>query len=386
MKLPLTTQHLVLNGILHGSLSVENASPTDFDKDELLVFTAAQSLFAHGSAPPLCEATLCDQIRHAQGKDPVPETVKLVLKHIEESPVNGDAEGLRRSILEWRGAKAILKGVTSFLSSGKPTLPELAEELSVVGRGASPRGIKVSQYLDAQESDHGHILRCVSLPQLMRLTGDVRGIWVVAGAPGFGKSTLIMQMMLDLAYQGTYVYWFNFELDPRAIHDRLIAGWNESVGTPEQLRQATENIEAFTRKQVGQIKDLAAAHATDHPEQPAMFVVDTFQKLPVKTNFTRSSYDQWLHTFEEINMEYGYPFLLASQKDRKSYEEATLWGFKETSELESTMTVGLQILPIEGIFGALEMYIVKNRHAKYTGHCLNLFRETDFWFREEVII
>ena len=193
-----------------------------------------------------------------------------------------------------------------------------------------------------------------------------------------------MQMMIDLAYQKTRVYWFNFEMERYQVKTRLKTAW---PGTEEQLEEASANLLEFQLpEQVQSIKAIAKHHHEEFPHQRALFVIDTFQRLPVQSKFALSDYNQWLNTFDQIKLQYGYPFIIASQKQRGLYEDPVLWAFKETSRMEDTMSVGIQIVPIQGIQGAVELHIVKNRDKPYTGHCLNLFREYEWWFQEEAVI
>jgi len=217
----------------------------------------------------------------------------------------------------------------------------------------------------------------------MGMTNGMKGLWFIGGAPGVGKSTLVMQMLLDLAFQGVSVYFFNFEMDEEDTDARVCTGW---PGSPENLDKAKEQVtQFFFPEDIKELEGLANAQHEQDPTSHALFVIDTFQNLPVPTNNARTGYEQWLETFSTISRKYQYPFLITSQKVRGLYDDPVMWAFKETSKIESTMTVGLQVIPIEGIFGAMEVHIVKNRHAKYTGHCLNLFRETDWWYKEEGI-
>ena len=137
MRLPISTQWLILNGLLSGKCDPAEIKAELFDHDEAMLVKAVVDLQKHGSAPPYGHKELVEHIRHVQGKDPVPPTVLLVLQHVEDTPLEGDGTGLRRSILERGGATAALTNLTRQLSQGQFDLPKVAEGLLLACRWGS---------------------------------------------------------------------------------------------------------------------------------------------------------------------------------------------------------------------------------------------------------
>lgn len=200
----------------------------------------------------------------------------------------------------------------------------------------------------------------ISLPRLNEASGGVFGMWAIGGKKKMGKSTLAVQLSLEVARVQPVVY-YDMENGENTLLYRIgrIFG-----GDIKKVREATKQF--YMRSSAKTLdQDLAAVPA------PALLVIDSLQKLPTKLDQRRTGLDAWLLRLEALKKQ-GYSVLLVSELNG-------FGGYKETGEVEYTVDMGLQLV---GNGDYVTVNCVANRHRKNEGEICNLERVNEWAFAE----
>ena len=210
-----------------------------------------------------------------------------------------------------------------------------------------------------------------SLPHITKATGGVRGMWVLAGDTGIGKSTLAAQIALDVC-RSIPTLFYDQELGIPTIMTRL----KQSLGsTYKQAKKSLDRL--YIRESIQTLEgDMIAVPA------PAFIVVDSLHKLPTRSEFRRTSLDGWVHRFESFK-KLGYYVLLVCEKGRADYGRASIGGYKESGSIEFSADTAIQLIHGQNREDKLiEFWTVKNRHAPFTGYITSLERTRGWSFKE----
>jgi hypothetical protein len=147
-------------------------------------------------------------------------------------------------------------------------------------------------------------------------------------------------------------------------------------GDVKKIKQATRRL--YVRHSLSMLeRDLEMVN------EPCLVVVDSIQKVAKGLSFRRESLESWVHKLEGLK-EFGHHLLLVSEKNRASYGEPTMSGYKETGEIEYAADAALDLmLPNENDSSVVDVHVVKNRHYKFHGHLTTLTRENSYWFKDK---
>jgi hypothetical protein len=210
-----------------------------------------------------------------------------------------------------------------------------------------------------------------ALKTLEEISGGLYGMWTIGGEPGVGKSTLAWQLGLMLSGQIPVVY-YDFENTAPVLMDRTrqIFGGDIEVAKNHLSRVALRHDIRHLRGDVEQLED------------PALFIIDSIQKLPTSAQNRRTELDKWLHYLEQIKQQ-GHYVIMVSEVGRSVYskEQGFVGAFKETGEIEYTSDFALQLLESDRP-SVVEVHVVKNRHREPKGHKVDLRRVRSWWFVE----
>jgi KaiC/GvpD/RAD55 family RecA-like ATPase len=200
----------------------------------------------------------------------------------------------------------------------------------------------------------------IALPRLQEATGGLFGVWAIGGKPKMGKSTLAVQLSLEVA-KAMPVLYYDMENGEQVFLYRVGCMFQGDI---KKVREATKQL--YIRSSSKDLdKDVLAVPA------PALIVVDSLQKLPTKLDQRRTGIDAWLLKFEQLKRR-GYTVLLVSELNG-------FGGYKETGEVEYTVDLGLQLI---GNGDFVTVNCVANRHRKHVGEICNLERSNDWSFVE----
>jgi hypothetical protein len=200
----------------------------------------------------------------------------------------------------------------------------------------------------------------ISLPRLQEISGGIFGVWAIGGKPKMGKSTLAVQLSLEVA-KAMPVLYYDLENGETVLLYRIGCMFEGDI---QKVREATKQF--YIRSVPKDLeKDVLSVPA------PALVVIDSLQKLPTKIDQRRTGIDAWLLKLEALKKR-GYTVLIVSELNG-------LGGYKETGEVEYTVDLGLQLIG-NGEF--VTVNCVANRHRKTTGEICDLERVNDWSFTE----
>ncbi len=199
-----------------------------------------------------------------------------------------------------------------------------------------------------------------SLPGLTEASGGVMGVWCVGGKAKVGKSTLGVQIALEMPVP---VLYYDMENGDEVLMYRIGKAFGGDV---RKVKDKTKRF--YLRHNIKTLdQDLGKIAA------PALVVVDSLQKLPTKLDQRRAGIDGWLAKFERLK-EDGYSVLLISEVNG-------FGGFKESSEIEYTVDFGMQLRRDYGTGGVVAT-VVANRHRPHYGDICGIERVNDWWMKE----
>jgi Mrp family chromosome partitioning ATPase len=211
----------------------------------------------------------------------------------------------------------------------------------------------------------------LTMPTLSKVTNGVYGVYIIAGVPGVGKSTLASQIVADVATRQPVVV-YDIENGRMVLLYRMAQAWGadkaRKLGKRMYIREGLRTLS----------KDLSII------KPPATILVDSIQKINSKGgDDRRAGLDDWIHHFEELKRR-GYNVVLVSEINRQSYTgDPKLDCFKETGALEYAADSAHVLQEADG--GMLRIFVVKNRHYEFKGQLPTMIerdKENPMRFRE----
>jgi len=144
------------------------------------------------------------------------------------------------------------------------------------------------------------------------------------------------------------------------------------AGNRAKIDRYTENL--YVRHTLGTLeRDLGMLKV------PTLVVVDSIQKVSHSISHKRETIDSVVHKLEALK-KYGHHVIFISEKGRASYGNPSMSGSKETGEIEYAGDAVYDVMKVSE--DTSELWVVKNRHYKFTGMLTTLVRENSWRFRE----
>lgn len=189
-----------------------------------------------------------------------------------------------------------------------------------------------------------------------RLILGIRGIIGIRGAPGTNKSTVALQIAHHYARTHGPVIFYDRENGINRLRLRLLAqytGMSEVEIIKAILKEQPLPFEAIQKLPINVVTKATQAELyqtvakTIHDGHRPLLVVDSLQKLPIDLVDRRASIDSWLIAFDEWKVEFGHNFraIIISEKNYSNYYNPGLGGSKDSSEIEYTIEVFLDLRP-----------------------------------------
>lgn len=208
-----------------------------------------------------------------------------------------------------------------------------------------------------------------SLPGLSAVTHGLFGMWVIGGVPAVGKSTLALQIAIDVSgFSDVPTLYYDAENGEGVSLNRVV----KSVGLDKARKLGSK---LFLRESLSTLtRDIRIV------KPPALIVVDSIQKIATFGDDRREGLNAWIRRLEALKKNEGYSVLLLSEIPRDKYTgNLGLDMFKETGALEyaADSAFGLQDHP-----PFISVTCVKNRHYETKGQVALLERSRPFWFKE----
>lgn len=355
VKVAAKLEHELLAAVVRGAASPSIVDPKELSKIGRIVHASIIQLVKNGVETPIRLSTIytdCISNRGAPEQD-----TKDFLRVIQEVYQSKDQQVLLKIAKEKEAVVSILNEASKQLSAGDVQLRKFAE----LAEKHQP-GEKLTPMAELPEGEPPYGLELESLPTISAAARGVQGVWIIGGREGVGKSTLALQMAIELQHKhrvlyydadGTGEQWMKYRIQQAVGKDRY-----DNASKNLYYRSTIETLDS----------DLSVAPA------PAILVVDSIQTLPYNVNQRRSSVDGWLNTFKALSNK-GYITLLISELSREGE-------YKESSGINYAGSLNLELQDSED--GALQVIIKKNRHGPKRGHVSTLVRNAQYpyWWEE----
>lgn len=359
-----------LGAAARGLLDLSTINPRDLSKQGRVILEAL-SRFEPGKerSPESILAMAVDVM--GQDADPL----RPLLNSMYRAGSAISAPELLRLVKEKQALVQILDIATSQLGNGHVDLAAIADYASAQEE-PSTELVPLADTLERfEEMPWGY--RLSSLPILSDLAGGVSGLWVIGGMAGVGKTTLCMQIALEVG-QSMKVLYHDFENLANDMGARVSMIFK---GNLAKAKEHTSQI--YMRDDMSTFNaDLAAI------PPPALVVVDSLQKMPTTVKDRRIAMEAWVYRLQRLTKQ-GYTVLAVSELSKAAYHEGARQGnFKETGAIDYAATVGINLLEDEDTLRLVHCHIVKNRNRPFRGEACTLYPNKDrgnWWFDEDPV-
>lgn len=189
-----------------------------------------------------------------------------------------------------------------------------------------------------------------------RLIRGLRGIIGIRGAPGTNKSTLALQIAHHYANHHGPVIFYDRENGINRLRLRMVAQ-ALLLSEVEIIKRLLKNepmdvtcvkdlpFIVVTKATKAELYELLKACIKE--KKRPLLVIDSLQKLPIDLTDRRASIDSWLIAIDEWKVEFQQNFrsIIISEKNYSNYYNPSLGGSKDSSEIEYTIEVFLDLRP-----------------------------------------
>lgn len=207
-------------------------------------------------------------------------------------------------------------------------------------------------------------------------------LWLIAGFPSDGKSTLVQNLIEDTLAHGKHVLWFSYEMDETEICDRLMTAHtqldSQKIFFPQNGRSRDD--EKRITQSVGEIRKwplhlrcdaswtveqiVSEARAMKLSHNISLVAVDYLQLVPSGKSFDSGARSQEVayisRMFKLASMSLGIPFVVLSQlnDDGKTKES------RAPNQDSSNILFIEQESTVKGKTNPAGLRVVKNRNGK----------------------
>ena len=372
IKLAPELEKALLHGIISGTCAPELIKQDELSKKGKAIYGAIDALFRKGAKAPLKRHAIALAATHLCGMEK--ESTNSYLSSLAAFDAGAEAGTVLRAARDKALLVNLVNRAGEQLASGDLRVSDLTGLLTERETTSAPSKSLASQ-LGKRWPKPPRGVAIPSLPMISEITKGILGIWVIAGEPGMGKSTLTWQIALDL--QGPEYDVLYYDLDATGLP--FFIDRTRSIVGSDMLKFKRRTRHIYFRPSIMTLEEDLQRHPP-----PALLIIDSPQTLPVGVRFAKESLDNWIRRFKEL-VSRGYAVLMTSEKARSQYGEASMSGFKGTGDIEYGATVGAHMLNYEDDpNGPVKFVIVKNRHGGKKGHVADLERDEakTFWWRE----
>jgi len=368
-------ERALLRAEAEGMVATDVVDSKELSKKGKAVHDAIVHLFKKGAKVPLLPASIA-LMAHSMSGFPK-SSADSYLKSFREFQTGEEIATILQTAREKAALVDVINQAGEQLASGVLNVSDLSHSLESCAVTRSSAGF---ESLSGRVGDKftkppvGYDL--LSLPEISKATNGLAGIWVIGGEPGLGKSTLALQIALDVARLIPAAYIDIDGTGEAYFIDRMRAIYGNDIS---RFKKATKRL--FYREGVDDLDQLTNSGSF---KAPGLIVIDSIQTLTVNYKYSKEAMDGWLRRFKGLSQR-GYVMLLISEKSRAQYGSAELAGYKGTGDIEYSGTLCAHVLADEDNDDLLKFIVVKNRHGPRKGHIVNLLRDDEkvFYFTEE---
>ena len=369
--LPLNIQleKAVLYAVMHGKMDLKNVVKEELSKNGKIVYTALAGLVKDGSLNGDGVYAKTVWLSATEIHDADAGELRTFIKEIENGEIP-EIQAIHGALARKRIISSLVNEASDQVASGDYSLLALKGLIDAHTHTRNTLSPLSSQMGKDIKPPEGMPIPC--LERITQATGGLYGLWLLGGEPAAGKSTLALQISLSVGRRRPVLY-YDFEQGTGVIkwHVHKALG-----GDRDKIAEATHQL--YIRHSMASLEsDL------DMLDCPCLIVVDSVQKVASSVTYRRESLEQWVHKLEALK-KYGHHIVLVSEKNRGSYGDVSIQGYKETGELEYAADTAFDMLKPDEEDGARsDLYITKNRHYPKRGFITTLLRQNSWWFREE---
>ena len=369
LPLNIDLEKAILYAVMHGTMSLKNVNKDELSKLGRTIYTALAGLVKDGSlnGDGIHARTVWLAATEVHNADPA--EVKGYLKEIENGEIP-EIQSIHGALSRKRIITKLVNEASDQVASGDYSILALKGLIDAHTHSRNTLLPLSSQMGKDIQPPAGIPIPCLS--RITEATGGLYGLWLIGGEPAAGKSTLALQISLSIGRRRPVLY-YDFEQGTGVIKWHVHKALE---GDKDKIREATSQL--YIRHSMSSLEsDL------DMLDCPCLVVVDSVQKVASSVTFRRESLEQWVHKLEALK-KYGHHIILVSEKNRGTYGNASLQGYKETGELEYAADTAFDMLKPEEEDGSrVELHITKNRHYPKRGFITTLTRQNSWWFVEE---
>lgn len=354
----------VLYAVMHGEMDIKNVNKEEFSKLGQVVCTVLAG-FDRGPVKPKTVFLAATEVHNADKAE-----LKAFLKSIEQGEIP-EIQAILSALSRKRVISTLVNEAADQVASGDYSLLALK---GVLDSHTYTRNTLVPLYKQMQnevQPPQGVPIPCLS--SICNVTGGLYGVWLIGGEPAAGKSTLALQASLSVGRRMPVLY-YDFEQGTDVIrwHIHKALGGNKA-----NIKEATQQL--YIRHSMSSLEaDI------DMIGKSCLVVVDSIQKVAASVTYRRESLDNWVHKLEALK-KYGHHVIMISEKNRGTYGDASLKGYKESGELEYAADTAFDlIMPVPEDGSLVDVFITKNRHYHRRGLITTLKRDPEniWWFNQ----
>lgn len=357
-KIGAALEQELIASIVCGAASPSILDPKELSKIGRIVHSAVTQLAKNGLSAPFKLSTI---YAHCLANLGAPEAdTKEFLRTIQEIYRSKDHKVLIRVSKQKAALVEILNEASKQLGNGLVDLKKFNE----IAEKQKDAGEKLVPMSELKPGDPPMGAEIESLPTISAAARGVQGVWIIGGREGVGKSTLMLQIAIELAQQQPVIYYDVDGTGETWMRYRI----EQAVGK-ENYIEASRHI--YYRPFIDTLdSDLASL------PNPSSIVVDSIQTLPYQINQRRSSVDSWLSTFKGLTNK-GITVLITSELSWEGH-------YKESSGINYAGALNAVLEVDEANDDFLHFVVKKNRHGPKKGHIATLIRNATrpMWFEE----
>lgn len=354
----------IVNALLSQEIAVSDVDYKTLSQLGQNFHTAISKLEAQGDGSKWDIAGVLLFITQVLGTDSgrVKEYMANVAKHS-----TANAKDIHAMLQQRNSLLSISNEIQKQLSEGNLDVSRIAALAG--GAGTSRNLTPVEELLKdgAPPDPAGPVIK--SLPGLSAVTHGLFGMWVIGGVPAVGKSTLALQIAIDVSgFSGVPCLYYDAENGEGVSLNRVV----KSVGLDKARKLGSK---LFLRESLSTLtRDIRII------KPPALIVVDSIQKISTFGDDRREGLNAWIRRLETLKKNEGYSVLVISEIARDKYTgNPSMDCFKETGALEYAADSAFMLQDREPF---VSVTCVKSRHYEKKGLVALLERKRAFWFSE----
>jgi hypothetical protein len=351
--------------MIEGDVAVDKVQLDELSKEGTYVYKALKEF---DSTKDISFKAIYLHATEILGADP--EEFRAYLKAVEKSSIPQI-----ETVLDLLARKAIINDMvneaSSQIASGGYSLLAIKQLLSAHSNDKNTL-VPLSEDMEDVEPPVG--MQLPGLHAFNKSLGGMFGLWILSGQPGAGKSTLALMISLLTSALYRPVLYYDFEQGKSVIKWHIHKGLR---GNKSKIQEATQRL--YVRHNIGTLeRDLEMV------KEPCLVVVDSIQKVAKGLTYRRESLESHIHKLEGLK-QFGHHVILVSEKNRGSYDEPSMRGYKESGELEYAADTAMDLMcPNQDDTSVVDIHVVKNRHHKFIGHLTTIRRHNDYWFKDDM--